>query len=116
MDELEGNILFTKSSGSTRVGELEFEVKQEYVALQSKIGGVLIVNFSAPEKESKEIHDYFKTVTDMEPMKMNIAKSGDFKLYFKGISPLQEETNQAGETITKFSVTLQELIEKEKVL
>lgn len=107
MNELDGDILFQKSSGSKRIGEDKFEVKQEYVTLISKPGGVLVMNIKAPEAESMSIHGFFEGLTDMEPITMNIANTGDIKCYFKGISPVMMD--EEGESIQKFSVTFQEL-------
>lgn len=110
MSGLDGDIVFRKSSGIKRLEEDKLEVKQEYVTLQSKIGDVLMVNFKAPEKEIAIINEYFENLTDMEPMTMNIADSGDIECYFKGISPLKELDEEKG-NIQLITVTVQELHE-----
>jgi len=107
MNELNGDVLFQKSSGSERIGEDKFEVKQEYVTLISKPGGILVINIKAPKVESIGIHGFFEGLTDMEPITMNIANTGDIKCYFKGISPVVMDEEE--ESVQKFSVTFQEL-------
>ena len=97
-------IMFRRSSGSQRIGETIFEVKEEYVKFNNKGEGIVIVNFEAPKEELMKIYEFFDNVNDMEPITLNIAGAGDMDHYFKGMGPLKEE-----DITSKFNVTLQSL-------
>lgn len=111
MNETEEKVYFTKSSGKAKTIKNELEVSQDLVKLKIKQKGTITVEFKGEKESIAEIEDYFEGMTDMEPVTMNIADSGDIKAYFKGTSPLKEETSPQGETYYIYGVTIQELIE-----
>lgn len=102
----ESTVLFRRSGGNKRIGEDKFEVKDEYVRLQDKGQGLLVINFRAPKKNLEDIYEFFDNIDDMEPLYMNIDNTGEIEHYFRGVSPIKEE--EEGE-LYKFGVTVQHL-------
>ena len=102
----ESTVLFRRSGGNKRTGEDEFEISDEYVRLQDKGQGLLVINFRAPKKNLKDIYEFFDNIDDMEPLYMNIAGTGEIEHYFRGVSPINEEEEEGW---YKFGVTVQHL-------
>jgi len=108
LSELDEKVYFSKTTGE---GKNELEVTQDIVKLKIKQTGTMTVKFEGQKEELSKIKDFFESMTDMEPLNMNIASSGDIKAYFKGISPFTEKVSPEGENYYSFEVTIQELIE-----
>ncbi|QUH22761.1 hypothetical protein HYG87_02715 [Methanobacterium alkalithermotolerans] len=109
MGELDDKVVFTKSSGNSKKGENQLKVIQDIVKLKIRQTGTITVEFNGKKEEISKIKDFFENITDMEPITMNIADSGDIKSYFKGVSPFKEEISPEGETYYTFGVTIQEI-------
>ena len=104
--DVESGVMFHRTHGNRRTGKKEFEISDEYVKLQGKSQGIVVINFRASKEDLVTIYEFFDDVDDMEPVTMNIANTGDIEHYFKGISPISQE-DESG--TYKFSVTMQTL-------
>jgi hypothetical protein len=111
MDDLEEYIVFQKTSGNKKPSEGRIEIKQDYVTLTLRSGGSVTLNFKSYEEEILRIKEFFESMTDMEPLSMNISDTGDVGYYFKGTGPLKEEFDDVGTTFFTYGVNLQELQE-----
>lgn len=109
LKESDEMVYFIKSSGKVKTGENKLEVGQDLVKLKILQTGTITVNFKGDLEEISKIKDFFESMTDMEPLTMNIASTGDIKSYFKGTSPFKEEVTEEGETFYSFGVTIQEI-------
>ncbi|MBC7118657.1 hypothetical protein [Methanothermobacter tenebrarum] len=89
----------------------KLEVNQDIVRMKEKQKGTLSIKFKSPDKsEIEEIIKFFESLTDMEPLTMNIADTGEIKAYFRGTGSL--DTIKEGErTLHAYEATIQELIE-----
>ncbi|MGL4670009.1 MAG: hypothetical protein ACRCVG_05380 [Methanobacteriaceae archaeon] len=101
--DISDKVLFKKNDGRTLV------VLQKYVGLKSRDNGILTVNLRTPEKEMDDIKEFFEAFDTSEPFNMDIGDTGDFGIYFKGISPIIAQQDKAGFNYFFVSVTLQEL-------
>jgi hypothetical protein len=109
MVDLEEYIVFQKTSGIKKPSDGILEVKQDYITLTLRSGGLVTLNFKSYEEEILRIQEFFESMNDMEPLTMNISDSGDINYYFKGIGPLKEESDDVGTILFTFGVNLQEL-------
>jgi len=98
-------IAFYRVSGSKKKDKL-IEVDDKYIGLQNRREGALIVKFRGPEDDLMEIHDFFDALDDAESVPVDIDSTGPVEYYFRGISPLNDETDE-GFPIKTFDVTLQ---------
>lgn len=92
------------------------EVEQKLVGLKSHDTGLLIVNFRAPEEDMQNIKEFFLSLQTSEPVMVDIGGTGDINCYYKGISPIIKNKDNAGFEYFFVSVTLQELIKKVPVM
>lgn len=100
----ESNVVFTKNMKHNKYKKEEsLEINGENVTIQSRQGGSVVLNFSGTQSEIKKIADYFEEVNDVEPLKVNIAGSGDVDHYFRGLSDIVQDE----EGLYKLRVTLQ---------
>lgn len=111
MSDLEEYVVFEKSGGAKTSSDGKLEVKQDYLTLTLRSAGAVTVNFKSYEEEITRIKDFFETMTDMEPLNMNIGGTGDVEYYFKGTGPLKEESDDVGTLYFTYKVNLQELQE-----
>ncbi len=51
---------------------------------------------------------FFESMTDIEPLTMNIADTGEIKAYFKGTAPFSQKKEE-GMTVYTYGVTIQEI-------
>jgi hypothetical protein len=98
-------IAFYRVSGSKKKDKL-IEVDDKYIGLQNRREGALIIKFRGPEDDLMEIHDFFEALDDAESVPVDIDSTGPVEYYFRGISPLSDETDE-GLPIKAFDVTLQ---------
>lgn len=108
MEELEGNVIFTKSTSVNKVGE-NLEVPQEMLSLKIRQTGVITVEFKGLQEEISRIMGFFETMVDMEPLTMNISSTGLIEGYFKGTNAFLEEVGPDGNSIWGYGVIFQEL-------
>lgn len=108
MGELEGNIIFAKSTSVNKVGE-NLEVPQEMVALKIRQTGTITVEFRGLQEEISRVMGFFETMVDMEPLSMNISSTGLTEGYFKGTNAFVEEVGSDGNSIWGYGVVFQEL-------
>lgn len=102
MDET--NVVFTKNMKHNKYKKEEtLEINEKNVTIQSRTGGSVVINFRGTESEITDIANYFNEIKDVEPLKVNIAGSGDVDHYFRGLS----EIVQDNEGLYKLKVTLQ---------
>ena len=87
---VENNVLFTKNRGNGKKGEETLIVDDEHVTIQSRKGGSVVVNFRGSKEEIMKIVDFFQGFNEVEPLKLNIAGSGDVDHYFRGISEIAQ--------------------------
>ncbi|MDZ4171234.1 MAG: hypothetical protein U1C19_03645, partial [Methanobacteriaceae archaeon] len=66
MGELDGNVIFTKSTSNNKVGE-SLEVPQELVNLKIRQTGTITIEFRGIYDEISRIMGFFETMVDMEP-------------------------------------------------
>ncbi|NYB51000.1 MAG: hypothetical protein HVN35_00300 [Methanobacteriaceae archaeon] len=99
------NIVFHRVSGSKKK-DISLDVDDKYISLQNKREGALIVNFKGPEEKIMEIYHFFEGLDDMETIPMDIDHTGAVEHYFRGISPISDDTDE-GMPVKKFSATLQ---------
>ncbi|AXV36928.1 MAG: hypothetical protein CIT01_01250 [Methanobacterium sp. BRmetb2] len=99
-------IVFTKTGGSN---DDSLVVEEKYVKFQTVRAGANSINFSAPNEIINNIHLFFESFNDLEPLTMNIENSGDIKYYFRGLTDIRKEKDENGYEIYSFTVTLQEL-------
>ena len=109
MVRLEAMVQFTKDTGNKNIGEHLLEVDQDMVKLKIRQTGTINVVFRGEQDEIEGVMGFFETLTDMEPLAMNIAAAGDKKVYFKGIAPVKEEADDIGNKIYTYEVSLQEI-------
>ncbi len=102
MPEITPEVIFKKESGET------VSLLEKFVRLQSRAGGLLTVNFRAPEEEMINIKEFFKLFQNDELVKIDIGGTGDIKCSFKGISPILEHKDETGFPYFSLSVTLQD--------
>jgi len=87
------------------------EVDDDIVSMKEKQKGTLSIKFRTPDKNKiEEIMEFFESLTDMEPLTMNIADTGEIKTYFRGTGPL-DTIKEDDKTIYTFKATIQELQE-----
>ncbi len=102
MDET--NVVFTVNMKHNKYkDEKTLEINGENVTIQSRQGGSVVMNFMGTKSEIMNINNFFSEVNDVEPIKVNIAGSGDVDHYFRGLSDMVEDT----EGLYKLRVTLQ---------
>lgn len=101
--DISDKVLFKKNEGKI------LEVLQKYVGLKSRDNGILTVNLRTPEEEMGSIKEFFEAFDTSEPFNMDIGDTGDFGVYFKGISPIIAQQDKTGFNYFFVSVTLQEL-------
>lgn len=101
MDET--NVVFVKNRANTKKSEEKLDVDDEHVAIQSRSGGSVVVNFKGTESELKNISEFFKGMDEVEPVGLDIAGAGVVDHYFRGIS----EISQKDDGFYHLSVTLQ---------
>ncbi|MDI9624803.1 MAG: hypothetical protein QFX38_07960 [Methanothermobacter sp.] len=89
----------------------KLEVNQDIVKIKEKQRGTLSIKFKSPDKsEIEEIIEFFESLTDMEPLTMNIADTGEIKAYFRGTGSL-DTIKEDDKTFYTYEATIQELIE-----
>lgn len=98
-------VVFHRVSGSKKK-DVALEVDDNFISLHNRSEGALVFNFTAPEEESMKIYHFFDNLDDMESVPVNIDYTGAVEHYFRGISPIEDVTDQ-GLPLKKFSVTLQ---------
>lgn len=104
-------VVFVKESGNKNKGENIFEINQNRVRMKEKQKGTLSITFESPDKGDIEAAmAFFESMTDMEPLTMNIADTGEVKAYFKGTAPFSQ-SEEGGMTVYTYGVTIQELQE-----
>lgn len=87
------------------------EVDDDIVTIKEKQKGTLSIRFRSPDKSKiEEIMEFFESLTDMEPLTMNIADTGEIKAYFRGTGPL-DTIKEDDKIIYTFEATIQELQE-----
>jgi hypothetical protein len=106
MDMGESTITFKRETKIKEKGETISEVDEKYVTLRKSREKALTFNFKAPKGELVDLYRFFGSLDDMEPVDVNIASTGEVVHYFRGMSPLKEETDQ-GTPLDTFSATLQ---------
>ena len=84
----ESNILFTKNRANTKKSEEQLVVDNKNVAIQSRTGGIVTVNFKGSETELSNIATFFKNINEVEPLALNIAGAGNVHHYFRGMSDI----------------------------
>ncbi|MDO9046074.1 MAG: hypothetical protein Q7U35_12355, partial [Methanobacteriaceae archaeon] len=102
MPEITPEVIFKKESGET------VSLLEKFVRLQSRAGGLLTVNFRAPEEEMINIKEFFKLFQNDELVKIDIGGTGDINCSFKGISPILEHKDETGFPYFSLSVTLKD--------
>ncbi len=102
----ESIINFRRVSGSKKKDKELLQVNTENISMQTRRENALIISFKTPEKESKNIYDFFDSFDELEPILMEIEGTGDVEHYFRGISPIKS-MEEEGESFEEFSVTLQ---------
>lgn len=103
MSEIGQNVIFKKESGEM------ISLQEKFVRLQSRAGGLLTVNFRAPEEEMITLKEFFKLFQNDEVVKIDIGGTGDINCSFKGISPILEHKDETGFPYFALSITLQDL-------
>jgi hypothetical protein len=102
MDET--NVVFTKNMKHNKYKKEEtLEINEKNVTIQSRTGGSVVMNFEGTESEIMDVANFFSEINDVEPIKVNIAGSGDVDHYFRGLSEIVEDE----EGLYKLRVTLQ---------
>lgn len=48
--DVESGVMFHRTHGNRRTGKKEFEISDEYVKLQGKSQGVVVINFRASKR------------------------------------------------------------------
>lgn len=99
----ESNVVFVKNRANTKKSEEKLEVEDENVAIQSRSGGSVVVNFNGTEAELMDISKFFSGLNEVEPIGLDIAGAGVVDHYFRGIS----EISQKNDGNYHLSVTLQ---------
>ncbi len=103
------NVVFVKESEDKKKGENVFEINQGRVQIREKQKGTLSITFTSPYKdEIIAAMKFFESLTDSEPLILNIADSGDIKVYFRGTAPLIRQVREK-KTFYNYGVTLQEI-------
>ncbi|MDI6842024.1 MAG: hypothetical protein QMC92_04385 [Methanothermobacter wolfeii] len=101
------NVVFVKETGKR--GEQTFEINQNRVRMKEKQKGTYSITFESPDKEDIEgAMAFFESMTDIEPLTMNIADTGEIKAYFKGTAPFSQKKEE-GMTVYTYGVTIQEI-------
>ena len=101
MDET--NVVFTRNRANNKKSVETLEIDDELMTIQSRSGGSVVMNFYGTDAEIKNIVDFFEGMNEVEPLKVNIAGSGDVDHYFRGLS----EIVQNEEGLYHLRVTLQ---------
>lgn len=99
----ETSVVFRRESGSKKKDHMLLEVDEEKISMQKRRENALKIIFKAPEDEIRDIHKFFVGFSELEPVFVNIADSGDVEYYYRGMSSIEQQIE--GEH--KFSVTLQ---------
>ncbi|BAW31048.1 MAG TPA: hypothetical protein PLO64_04310 [Methanothermobacter sp.] len=100
---MNGKVVFKTDSG-------HLEVDDDIVTMKEKQRGTLSIRFRSPDKSKiEEIMEFFESLTDMEPLTMNISDAGDIEAYFRGTGPF-DTIKEDDRTIYTFEATIQELI------
>jgi hypothetical protein len=104
-------VVFVKESGNRNRGENVFEINQTRVRMKEKQKGTLSITFESPDKgDIDAAMAFFESMTDMEPLTMDIADTGEIRAYFKGTAPFSQ-MEEEGMTVYTYGVTIQELQE-----
>ena len=103
---VESTIKFRRSSGSKMKDKEFLEVSEENVGMQNRRENALIISFKAPENDAANIYEFFDEFNELEPIFVDIANAGDVEYYFRGVSPVNELTENE-QKLQNFSVTLQ---------
>lgn len=101
MDET--NVVFTKNRKNNKKSEEILEINHENMTIQSRKGGSVVMNFKGTEPEIKNVVNFFDDMNEVEPLKVNIAGSGDVDHYFRGLSEMVKND----EGLYQLRVTLQ---------
>lgn len=59
--DVESGVMFHRTHGNRRTGKKEFEISDEYVKLQGKSQGVVVINFRASKKDLTNIYEFLMT-------------------------------------------------------
>lgn len=108
MGELDGNVIFTKSTSNNKVGE-SLEVPQELVNLKIRQTGTITIEFRGIYDEISRIMGFFETMVDMEPITMDISSTGEIEGYFRGTNAFVEEEGPDKKPVYGYGVIFQEL-------
>ena len=103
MSEISENIIFKKDSGE------KVEILQKFVGLKARQDGILAINFRAPKENIDDVKNFFERFVDSEQLTYDIGDTGEVQCYFKGVSPLLKQKDNAGFEYFFLSVTLQEI-------
>jgi len=103
MSEISENITFKKDSGE------KIEVLQKFVGLKARQGRILTINFRTPQENVEDIKNFFEGLQNSQPLTYDIGNTGEVQCYFKGVSPLLQQKDEAGFEYYFLSATLQEL-------
>lgn len=103
MSEISENIAFKKDSGEN------IEVPQKFVGLKARQEGILTINFRIPKENVEDVKNFFEGFRDSQTLTYDIGNTGEVQCYFKGVSPLLQQKDEAGFEYYFLSVTLQEL-------
>ncbi|HOI40401.1 MAG TPA: hypothetical protein PL168_06695 [Methanobacterium sp.] len=99
------NIVFHRVSGSRRKDK-SLDVDDKFISLQNRRDRAMVVKFKGPEEKIMEIYHFFDGLDDMETVPIDIDNTGPVEHYFRGISPIKDDTDD-GLPVKNFSVTLQ---------
>jgi hypothetical protein len=102
----ESTIIFKRETKIKEKGENVTEIDEKYVTLRKSNEEAITFNFKAPKGDLIQLHQFFESLDDMEPVDIDITNTGDVVHYFRGMSPLKEEADQ-GTPVDTFSATLQ---------
>lgn len=103
MSEISENIIFKKDSGE------KVEILQKFVGLKARQDGILAINFRAPKENIDDVKNFFEGFLDSQQLTYDIGDTGEVECYFKGVSPLLKQKDDAGFEYFFLSVTLQEM-------
>ncbi|KZX12233.1 hypothetical protein [Methanobrevibacter curvatus] len=103
MPEIDDNVLFKLEDGKV------LELHQNLVRLKTREGGLLTVNIRSPTRIMEKIQEFFEGLHSNVLLSMDIGGTGDIKTYFRGVSPVLQQKNEAGLPYSFLSITLQEI-------
>ncbi len=99
------NIVFHRVSGSKQKDK-SLTVDDQFISLQNRREGAMIVKFKGPEEKIMEIYNFFNAFDDLETVPVDIDHTGAVEYYFRGISNINDDTDNSS-PIKTFNVTLQ---------